>query len=110
MNYAAFLLVAQVLMGLALGYSCFCRLTKTNDDTVREIRWSIWFEGVTGLLVAGAPFVPLLVPEVTGWPPWTTPMWLWIALLAGATMVQVATSRLWRFNVPEDFQSRGFLP
>ncbi len=107
MNIPAFLLLAQVLLGAALGYSCFCRLTKTDDDTVREIRWAIWFEGAMGLFVAGAPVLPLLVPEIS-WKAWTTPLWAWLALLAAATLVQLVTARLWRFNVPQDFQRRGF--
>jgi hypothetical protein len=109
------LLVLQFALGCALFYSCFCRLTKTNADTVREIRWAILLEAVAAGLVAGAPLLPLMVPQLHGtsplqWMPWTTPWWIWLVLLLAATLVQLATARYWRFNVPEDFQTRGFLP
>lgn len=105
----------QLVAGLALFYSCFCRLTKTNRDTVREIRWAIWLEGVAAALVAFAPFLPGMVPELAGkghfkWAYGTTPTWVFVALLVAAALVQMSTSRFWRFKVPEDFQMRGFVP
>jgi hypothetical protein len=101
---------AQVSFGVALFYTCFCRLAKTTGHTRREVRWAIILEAAAGGLVAGAPLLPFLVPELNGhglfkWRPWKTPMWIWLALLVAATLMQFATARFWRGGVPRDFQS-----
>lgn len=110
----ALFVLAQLVLGLMLAYSCFCRLTKTDADTVREIRWAICLEGIAGGMVAGAPFLPSFLPEFRGdghfaWQPGQTPAWVYLLLLLAATLVQLSTARFWRYNVPEDFQRRGFL-
>lgn len=106
MNAPAFpLLLVQLAFGLALAYSCFCRLVKTDAETIREIRWAICFEGAAGLLVFGAPFMPMLVPELSGaWRPLTTPLWVWLSVLVACTLVQVATARFLHTGPPADFQ------
>lgn len=93
----------QMLMAAGLMYSCFCRLVRTDDNTIREVRLAIWFEAVAAGMVMGAPVLPALVPEIT-WQVGTTPRWIWLALLIAATLVQLATSRYWRDGVPHDFQ------
>lgn len=104
MNALAFItLVLQTVAACALLYSCFCRLVRTDETTIREIRLAIWFESVAAGLVIGAPILPL-VPEIpTDWAPLTTPMWVWLVLLLAATLVQVVTSKFWRDGVPLDF-------
>jgi len=97
------LVLLQMVMALGLAYSCFCRLVRTDAETVREVRLAIWFEALAAGLVAGAPIVPLLVPEIT-WSPGTTPRWIWLVLLVAATFVQLVTSRYWRGGIPRDFQ------
>nr|DAG84927.1 MAG TPA: hypothetical protein [Caudoviricetes sp.] len=97
------LVLLQVVMAMGLAYSCFCRLVRTDAETVREVRLAIWFEAMAAGMVAGAPIVPLLVQEIT-WSAGTTPRWIWLALLVSATLVQLVTSRYWRDGVPDDFQ------
>lgn len=103
------LLTAQFAFAAMLVWACFCRMVKTNDRTEREVRWSIWMLCVAGMLVFAAPLLPLLVPELAGrgagrWRAWSTPHWVWLVLLIGATAVHLAASKYWRYGVPEDFQ------
>ena len=88
-------LAAQLLFAAVLMWTCFCRLVKTDDGTHREIRWAFVFEGVAAGMVFGAPFLPILMPREAHWPAYSTPAWVWMALLCAAAMVQVATARLW---------------
>ncbi len=100
------LLGAQMLLGAALAWSCFCRLVRTDADTKREIRWAICFEAGSALLVMGAPVLPILMDN-NWWPPLTTPWWTWLALLAAAAAVQVVTATHWRYGVPLSFQEKA---
>lgn len=97
------LLLPQSAFAMALGWSCFCRLVRTDDRTIREIRLAIWFEGVAAGLVLLAPVMPLLDPVHFTWTAWSTPSWVWLVLLVAATLVQVATAHHWRDGVPRDF-------
>lgn len=98
------LILLQMVLGLGLFYSGFCRLVKTNQNTFREVRWAIWFEAVMGGLTAGAPVLPVAIPEIY-WQPWTTPYWVWVALLASATFLQVVVRRYWNDGVPHEVQN-----
>jgi len=97
------LMVVQVALAGVLAWTCFCRLVKTNAQTLREVRWSIWFLGTVAGLVLGAPLLPLLDAAFT-WPPGTTPAVIWVLLLLAIVMVQVATSRHWRDGTPDSFR------
>lgn len=97
------LLILQVTLGAALAWSCFCRLVRTDGNTAREIRWAIVFEAGAAMMVAGAPFIPIMLNN-EWWPILTTPWWVWVVLLMAAAAVQVATARYWRGGVPQDFQ------
>lgn len=97
------LVLGQMLFAGALAWSCFCRLVRVDMDTHREIRLTIWFEGMVAGLVLGAPILPFLVPEIP-WAPWTTPKWIWLSLLVAATLIQLATSKYWKTGVPEHFK------
>lgn len=104
------LLVLQVVLAAMLAWSCFCRLVKTDHETVREIRLAIWFEAVAAGLVMAAPALPALVPQLLGtgllrWEPGETPTWIWLVLLAAATGMQLVTARYWRHGTPTDFRS-----
>ncbi len=108
------LMVVQMLFALALVYACFCRVVKTNEETVREIRWTIWLEGVAACLMFGAPVMPELIYQFRGegpfkWQPGMTPDWVYVLMLVSATLVQLSTARFWRYGPPNDFQTRGFL-
>ncbi|MCY1167119.1 hypothetical protein D9M73_70760 [compost metagenome] len=97
------MVLLQMVVALCLAYSCFCRLVRTDAETIREVRLAIWFQAMAAGLVAGAPILPLLVPEIT-WRAGTTPRWIWLVLLVAATFVQVVASRYWRNGMPRDFQ------
>lgn len=97
------LVLLQMICAAALAWSCFCRLVRVDLDTHREIRLTIWFEGLAAGLVFGAPVLPLLVPEIT-WEPWTTPRWIWLSLLVAATLIQLATAKYWNRGVPAAFR------
>lgn len=108
------LVIVQKAFALALMYACFCRVVKTNAETIREIRWAIWLEGVAAGLVFGAPVLPELVYQFRGtgtffWQPGHTPVWIYVLLLIAAALVQFSTARFWRYGPPCDFQTRGFL-
>lgn len=114
MSYAdALLLGVQFVFAAGLFWSCFCRLVKTNAETIREIRLAIWLESVAAALVMGAPILPLVMPaEFLGhglvrWQPWTTPAWVWVVLLVAATLMQLVTAKFWRNAPPPDFQRGG---
>jgi hypothetical protein len=96
-------LFAQMAMAAAMMYSCFCRLTKTNADTHREVRWAFIFEGMCAGLVMGAPVLPALVPEAR-WEPGTTPTAIWLLLLLSVWLVQLVTAQHWKHGVPAHFQ------
>jgi hypothetical protein len=101
------LLFIQLALALAIMYSCFCRLTKTDADTHREVRWSFLFQFTcAGILVRRAlPARPhaargqlegghhahmgLGDADAFGW------------------LVQVVTARYWADGVPESFQRRS---
>lgn len=100
------LVLVQMICAAALAWSCFCRLVRVDLDTHREIRLTIWFEGLVAGLVFGAPVLPLLVPEIS-WAPWSTPRWVWLALLVAATLIQLSTSRFWHNGVPDNFKTMG---
>ena len=106
------LLLVQTLFAAALLWSCFCRVVKTNAETIREIRWCIVLEACAAGMVLGAPVLPLLIPEFAGrgvfrWQPWTTPAWVWVLLLIAATLMQLVTAKFWRNSPPPDFQRSG---
>ena len=96
------LVVLQVWIALALAWTCFCRLAKMDATTIREIRVAVWFEAVVALLVAGAPVLPLMVPECR-WEPLTTPTGVWLMLLLAAVLGRVVSARFWTGGVPGGF-------
>ena len=55
--------ILQMLLAAALANSCFCRLVRTDSETIREVRLAIWFEALAAGLVLGAPVMPLLLPD-----------------------------------------------
>jgi hypothetical protein len=97
------LILVQMVLAGALAHSCFCRLVRTDVDTVREIRLAIWFQALAAGLVLGAPVLPIFMREAQ-WPSGTTPRWIWVVLLVSATLMQIVASRYWRNGIPPDFQ------
>lgn len=102
------LLMLQAVFAAVLMWSSLCRLVKTDKRTHREVRWAIWFEGVAGGFVFGAPLMPLLMPQQAHWRAWTTPTWVWLTLLLAVTLMQVVTAKFWATGtVPGVFQRHG---
>jgi hypothetical protein len=92
------LLLIQLALAAVLMVTCFCRARKTDENTHREVRWAIVFEGVAGGLIFGAPIMPLvMVPGGTrwapSWPAWSTPVEFWLVLLLAVVLMQLATAR-----------------
>lgn len=102
------LLFLQVAFAAMLMWSCFCRLVKTNAGTYREVRWAILLELIAAGMLLGAPFMPWLMPREVDWAPLSTPMWVWVAMLAAALVMQLVTARYWaNGEAPEHFQALG---
>lgn len=101
------LLLLQALLALGLAASCVCRLVKMDASTIREIRLAFWFEALAALLVLGAPAMPILWHQFCHWPPGTTPTAIWLLLMLAGLLVQVVTSRYWRFGVPRHFTEKS---
>lgn len=105
------LLAVQFTFAALLLWSCFCRLTKTNSNTHREIRWSVVLEAIAAMLVMGAPLLPMLIPELNGrgggrWKEWGTPAWIWVLLLVAAATRELVTAKFWRDGPPAHFQGQ----
>ncbi|MGE4243706.1 hypothetical protein [Ramlibacter sp.] len=111
MSATTFELLVQAALAGLLMWTCLCRVVKTDQDTHREVRWAIVFEGLAAGLVLGAPVLPILMPNEATWAPWTTPLWVWIALLAAVALVQIVTAKYWAGGrPPEQFQGRNVVP
>lgn len=98
------MLAMQMALGAFLFWSCFCRMTKTDRDTHREVRWAFLFKGACSGILAGAPLLPILMPREATWPAYTTPTWVWLTFLLSVAIVQVVTAHHWRDGVPREFQ------
>lgn len=88
-------LTIQLLLAAAVLWASFCRLVHTSSETAREIRWAFFFEFVAAGFVLGAPVLPVLMPDLSLWKPWTTPRWVWTALLGSMCVSNLATARYW---------------
>jgi peptidoglycan/LPS O-acetylase OafA/YrhL len=83
---------------VALLWSVFCRLVRTNDKTLWWVRASIWLLGVAALVGMAAP--------VYGWKPDAVVLLMTVACLN----MQVVAARHWRNGVPSQFQYSQFPP
>lgn len=102
------LLLVQLAVAAVLLWTCLCRITRTDENTFREIRWAFVFEGFAAGLLLGAPFLPLLDPHRYRWEAGTTPWPVWLVLLVAAAAVQVSTAKHWReHGCPVEFQRGG---
>jgi hypothetical protein len=94
----------QLLLAAMCVWASFCRLTKTDDSTYREVRWSILLQGAAAGLVFGAPFLPTLMPEAAHWRPWGTPRWIWLVFVGAVTIQQLVTMKHWLAAQPLIFR------
>ena len=80
------------LLCVALLWSVFCRLVRTNAATLLVVRVSIYQLGLFALCGIAAPMY--------GWQPDT----MVLALIWGCLCMQVVAARHWRNGVPPQFQ------
>jgi hypothetical protein len=104
-----FILAAQAVLSSLLWWSSFCRLTHTDRETIREIRAAVWFQGAVATTMTIAPYLPLIDKDFT-WPVYTTPVWVWLCLLASQVCIQIATSRHWYSGVPRSYIKPEYRP
>lgn len=110
-RYQAFLYAVQFIMASLCLWSCFCRLVRTNAETIREIRWAITLQFAVCLLLICAPFIPLLIPELaTAWKPLTTPGWVYVLAVSAMALMQLVYARNWVNGVPQEYQRSTMLP
>lgn len=102
-------LVIQVVAGASLFWSSFCRLSLTDDTTLPEIRYVVWFQSVTALFVIFAPFLPIVESDFK-WAPLTTPLWVWVMLVVSAASVQIVTAVHWGSGVPRPYLRPEYRP
>lgn len=88
------LLLAHILVSVLVTYTSFCRLSKTNHETVASVRFGIWLLGTTASASLAAPVLWQWSPDL-----------LHVAILGCIGFLQVATARQWHSGVPERFQS-----
>lgn len=87
------LTVIHTAICVALFWSCFCRLVRTDDDTYPAVRLGFAALGAAALASAVAPWA------------WDTPTsWPSTALAAGMLLAQGATAKFWRVGVPAHLQ------
>lgn len=92
MNDMALLLLHEGLC-LILGWSCFCRATRTNGETHIAILVSFYLLSITALFA-------ILAPVLIGW----TPDAVSLLLVASIALVQTVTARYWQQSPPVAFQ------
>lgn len=86
----------QTIVALLLALNCFHRLTKTNVDTYREIRYSFSLLLAISLMVAGAPWFGHRPSDQ-----------LDLLLISNLLLLQASTTRHWRYQVPRAFQQQA---
>lgn len=92
MNHVALLHFAHEAAASALVWSCFCRLVRTDENTIVEIRFGFWLLNVAALVDVIAPYYG-----------WATPNWPGVLMTAAITVMQVFTARFWRADVPSAY-------
>lgn len=90
---SAVLMVLHELLCTVLLYTCFCRATRTNAQTMLPILASFYLLTISALV---ATFAPLIM----GWEPDAVSL----LLLASITLVQTVTTRFWQQSPPAAFQ------
>ena len=77
---------------LALLYSSFCRLLKTDDGTLLEIRHGFALMGAASAGVLWALWLHAhMLP------------WAWLLMLTSIVWIQLSTARHWKYQAPAAF-------
>lgn len=87
------MIAAHELLCAALFWSVFCRAVRMTTNTRPSIRYAL-------LVMGTVAAVGLAVP--VHWTAWR-PDWLYLAMLASITAVQLVTAYHWRDGVPARF-------
>jgi len=92
MSAAALLVLHEALCAVLL-WTCFCRATRTNAQTMLPVLASFYLLTIAALV---ATFAPLIM----GWEPDAVSL----LLLASISLVQTVTARFWQQSPPAAFQ------
>jgi hypothetical protein len=92
------ILLLWVALCLALLWSVFCRLVRTNARTLFHVRLSIWLLGLASLVGMAAPLY--------GW----MPDYVVLLMTAACLNMQIVAARHWKQGVPVNFQYSQFPP
>lgn len=95
MSAIALLILHEALCAVLL-WSCFCRATRTNAETMLPVLASFYLLTVSALV---ATFAPLFM----GWEPDAVSL----LLLASIGLVQTVTARFWQQSPPAAFQKKS---
>lgn len=87
------LMILHEVLCAVLLYSCFCRATRTNQDTQIQVVLSFYLLSVSAM-------VATVAPVAMGWQPDAVSL----LLLASITLVQSVTARFWKHSPPAAFQ------
>ena len=90
------LTVIHTAICVALFWSCFCRLVRTDGETYPSVRF--------GFAVLGAS---ALASAVGQWAWGVAPAWPSTGLAAATLLAQGITARFWRDGVPNHFQRKA---
>ena len=101
-SHQIFYLAAQAALASVLWWSSFCRLAHIDKETIREIRIAVWLQGASSTVPRAAPYLPLIERDFP-WVPLTTPIEIWLCLLASMVFIQIATSRHWANGTPRSY-------
>lgn len=91
----------NLVLAIALFWTCFCRQARSNERTRVEIRRAFWLLSTAALLVGVSPWAHLLWPDI--FEPRAVDV-ADVALLAATLYVQTTTARFWRHGPPRQFE------
>lgn len=91
------LFVWEVLC-IALFYSAFCRLVKTEKTTRLDVRIAVFLLGIASLVGLGAPLYDW-TPDIVS-----------LIILGAVVLMQAVTARHWVHGVPHQFVDSQYHP
>lgn len=95
-DLSLFTVLLHLALSIGLCYACFCRLTKTDENTPLRVRATLFVTADVALLLVGAPFFWGMVPSA-----WSN------LLLAASLASKIVSSELWKYGVPEGYDSEA---
>lgn len=86
----------NTVLSVALFYTCFCRLVRTDESTLVLVRAAFMGLGAVSICSVVAPFIWAYRPQLPG-----------LALLLAFTVMQAVTAHHWRHGVPCQFRKEA---